>query len=91
MKSKLHKPNKLKESYILNICNRRISFAMQKCLARQSTTSPSFSISIIEDLDEVLWCFLCFSCIVCHLIQFIKKRKLSNSDIYLLITIAVKK
>jgi hypothetical protein len=36
-------------SYALNICKRCISFAIQKDLARQLITSPSFSSSIIED------------------------------------------
>jgi hypothetical protein len=41
-------------SYALNICKLLMSFAIQKGLARQLTTSPSFNSSIIEDLYEVL-------------------------------------
>jgi hypothetical protein len=40
--------------YALNICKRRISFAIQKGLARQLTTSPNFSSSLIEDPFEAL-------------------------------------
>jgi hypothetical protein len=39
-------------SYALNICKRRTSFAIQKGLARQLITSPSFSSSFIEDPYE---------------------------------------
>jgi hypothetical protein len=37
-------------SYALHICKRRISFVIQKGLARQLTTSPAFSSSLMEVL-----------------------------------------
>jgi hypothetical protein len=36
-------------NYALNICKRRISFAIQKGLGRQLTVSPNFSPSLMED------------------------------------------
>jgi hypothetical protein len=41
-------------SYALNICKRRISFAIQKGLARQLITSPNFSPSLMEDPYEAI-------------------------------------
>jgi hypothetical protein len=41
-------------SYALNIWKRHISFAIQEGLARQLTTSPAFSSSLMEDLLEAL-------------------------------------
>jgi hypothetical protein len=41
-------------SYDLNISKCRISFAIRKGLARQLTTSPDFSSSLMEDLIEAL-------------------------------------
>jgi hypothetical protein len=38
----------------LNICKRRISFAIQKGLARQLTVSPNFSPSLMEDPYEAI-------------------------------------
>jgi hypothetical protein len=57
-------------SYALNICKRRVNFAIQKGLARQLITSHFFSSSIIEDpFGNASW-FLCFSSIICNLIKF---------------------
>jgi hypothetical protein len=41
-------------SVLLSIGKRHISFVIQKVLARQLSTSPSFNTSIMEDPSEVL-------------------------------------
>jgi hypothetical protein len=41
-------------NYALNIVKRRISFAIQKGLARQLTVSPNFSPSLMEDPYEAI-------------------------------------
>jgi hypothetical protein len=60
-------------AYALSLCLRRVSFAIQKGLALQLTSSPAFIPTTIEDVFEITWLHFCL--VVINNYKILKKKK----------------